>query len=213
MCGLYSLTTSQEAVRRLFPVDWQWSVPDAEFEPAPKMGPSAKKPGSTSNHRLVARRKGDEIEFASLRWRYEAKWMRDKGIKVPINARSETMWTNGLFKFSARDRRCLVIVDGFYEPKGPKGGKREQYLFTFPGQRPFALGGLWTSYKGDDDAFDGFIICTTEPNDQVSPIHNRMPVILEHDNEWTDWLTGSEDDARHLCDPIERPELTCHRVS
>ena len=122
------------------------------------------------------------------------------------------MWTNGLFKNAARERRCLVICSSFHEPKGPKGGKRDQYRFSFPEQRLFALGGLWTKYRAEDDEFDGFCIVTTEPNDQVAPIHERMPVILENEQEWTDWLSGTEDDARHLCEPIERPALSANLV-
>lgn len=181
MCGAYRLQTAVEAMRQLFPKDWKWNYPGI-LSPSKKGGPSSKKPDSQSVHRLIVRQKSEGAEFTSMRWRFESKWMRDKGVKVPINARSETMFSNGLFKFSARERRCLVVCDGFFEPKGPKGGKREQHLFTFPEQRPFALGGLSTSYKAEDDEFEGFVICTTTPNDQVEPIHNRMPIILENES-------------------------------
>jgi putative SOS response-associated peptidase YedK len=212
MCGLYSLTTAREAVRQYFPKPWDWIVPDNEYRPSSRIGPSAKRPGDEANHRLVVRRTGNGVVFDSLRWRYETKWMRDRGIKVPINARSETIFSNGLFKQSARERRCLIDVDGFYEPKGPKGGKREQYHFTFPGQRLFALGGLWTSYKGDDDEFDGFIICTTMPNHQVTPIHPRMPVILDCESEWDSWPHGDESDAMMLCEAGDTPALSASLI-
>lgn len=58
--------------------------------------------------------------------------MREKRLRVPINAKSDTMFRNGMFKYSSRERRCLIIADGFYEPKGPKGTKREQYLSPSP---------------------------------------------------------------------------------
>lgn len=210
MCGLYSLKTTHEAVRDFFPKNWSWNYP-GDPAPAGKIGPSAKKPGSPSNDRLVVR--GDQPEFVSMRWRFESKWMRDKGVKVPINARSETLFTNGLFKYSARDRRCLIIVDGFYEPKGPKGTKREQYLFAFDDRRPFALGGLWSKYKAEDDEFEGFVIVTAAPNGQVLPIHSRMPVILADEAEWGAWMQGSRDDVEQLCQPIERPDLAATRYS
>ena len=200
MCGAYRLLTAHEAVIGFFKDSWQWN---ADVEPSEKIGPSAKKPGSPSNHRLVVR----NDEFVTMRWRFEMKWMRNKGINVPINARSETIFTNGLFKHSARSKRCLIVCDGFYEPKGPKGTKRDQYLFQFDDGRPFALGGLWTTYKGEDDEFDGFTIVTTTPNDQVAPIHGRMPVILDSPEEWDSWMHGSQDDVVHLCQPGERPSL------
>jgi putative SOS response-associated peptidase YedK len=212
MCGLYSLTTAREAVRQYFPREWDWVVADDEYRPSSRVGPSARRAGDEANHRLVVRRIGDSTVFDSIRWRYETRWMRGRGTKVPINVRVETMFSNGLFKHSARERRCLIVVDGFYEPKGPKGGTREQYRFTFPGQRLFALGGLWTSYDNEDDAFDGFAICTTLANDQVSPIHVRMPVILDDESEWESWLHGDESDAMMLCEAGDTPELTAGRV-
>lgn len=115
-----------------------------------------------------------------MRWRYEMTWMRQKGIKVPINAKIESVFSNGLFKHSAKSPRCLVIVDGFYEPKGKavRGQKREQYSFTFDDGRPFALGGIWAHFRDEDDEFSGFAIVTTRPNEQISPMHERSPVIL-----------------------------------
>ena len=207
MCGAYELNTLPRQIRELFPRYYKWQLQDGDLVPSGKIGPSAKKPGDIANHRLVVRSDGKETAFSSLRWRYETKWMRDKGIRPPINARSETMFTNGLFKRSAIERRCLVVVDGFYEPKGPKGTKREQFAFEFKDSRPFALGGLWTQFKSAEDEFEGFVICTTEANDQVAPIHPRMPVVLDGEEAWRMWLEGNEDDARFLCEPGDTPEL------
>lgn len=202
MCGAYRLQTPHEAVAGFFDADWTWDDSTA-LAAGEKFGPSAKRAGSTSNYRLVVK----ENKYTSMRWRFESNWMREKGVKVPINARAETIFTNGLFKFSARDRRCLIVCDGFFEPKGPKGSQREQYIFEFPDARPFALGGLWTSFSGEDDAFDGFVIVTTTPNSQVAPVHGRMPVILETADEWQAWMHGSENDIKRLCDPLERSDL------
>jgi len=207
VCGAYQILTAKEAVVRLFPENYLWQVPEGGFESSSRIGPSAKKADSPANHRLAVRMNGDTPTFVSMRWRYEAAWMREKRVTVPINARSETMFSNGLFKHAARSKRCLIVVDGFYEPKGPKGTKRDQYLFTFPERRPFALAGLWTTYRGEDDAFEGFVICTTSANDQVGPIHARMPVMLTAEDEWDAWLQGNAEDARALCEPKETPEL------
>lgn len=203
MCGAYRLQTPHEAVVGFFDDDWSWDDSAAQAA-SDKIGPSAKRPGSTSNYRLVVR----DNRYVSMRWRFESKWMREKGVKVPINARAETIFTNGLFKYSAKDRRCLIVCDGFLEPKGPKGGKREQYLFEFTDSRPFALGGLWTSFRTQDDTFDGFVIVTTTPNTQVAPVHGRMPVILDSPDEWQAWMHGSENDVIDLCKPIERDQLS-----
>ncbi len=211
MCGLYSLTTAHEAIRQAFPSAWSWEV--ADVPSSQRIGPSAKSPHSASNHRLTVRNGPGGPAFVSMRWRYESRWMREKGVKVPINARAETIFSNGLFKYSARDRRCLAIVDGFYEPKGPKGPKREQYRFSFEDSRPFALGGIWISFRGEDDTFDGFAIVTTKPNSQVAEIHGRMPIILDDEQAWTAWLSGDQSDVAQLAAPIDRPSLRRERIA
>ena len=67
--------------------------------------------------------------------------MHDKRVRAPINARSDSVFSSGLFEQSAQNRRCLVIYDGSCEPNEPKGGKRDQNLSSFNGDRRFALGG------------------------------------------------------------------------
>lgn len=84
-----------------------------------------------------------------------------------------------------------VGFDGFYEPKGPKGAKREQYNFRFEGGRLFALGGIYAHYRAEDDDFYGFAIVTTNPGAQVAGIHDRSPVTLDTPAERETWLEGS----------------------
>ena len=208
------METAAEAVRRIAPAAWEWSESADLFEPSAKIGPSAKGPGSPSNIRLVALHTDDVTKFGTMRWRYEMAWMRQKGIKVPINAKIETLFSNGLFKHSAKSRRCLVICDAFYEPKGPKvrGQKREQYRFAFEDGHPFSLGGIWAHYKAEDDDFYGFVIVTTRPNDQVGPIHQRSPVILDGNAEWETWLEGDQGEVMVFEEPIDRPELVAKKV-
>ena len=211
MCGLYSMTTAKEAVRQLFPKGWQWSETADLFEPSAKVGPSAKGPGSPSNIRLVALQTEGVTRFGTMRWRYEMKWMREMGRRPPINAKIETLFSNGMFKYSARDRRCLIVVDAFYEPKGPKpkpgDPRRDQYIFNFGDGRPFALGGIWAHYKAEDDDFFGFAIVTTNPGEPVADIHDRSPVILDSPAEWETWLEGDQGEVMVFEEPIDRPDL------
>lgn len=208
------MKTTHEAVRQFFPPDWEWSDSANLYDPSAKVVPSAKGAGSASNIRLVAVHRDGGIRFGTMRWRDETARMRQKRIKVPINAKIETIFSNGLFTHSARNRRCLVIVDGFYEPKGKavRGQKREQYSFAFADGRPFALGGIWAHYQHEDDEFSGFSIVTTRPNEQVSPIHQRSPVILDSPAERETWLEGDQNDVMLLVQPIDRPDLVSQRV-
>ena len=214
MCGLYSKKTTHEAVREFFSEDWEWTESADLYDPSATVGPSAKGPGSESNIRLVALHKDGSTRFGTMRWRYEMSWMREKGVKVPINAKLETLFSNGLFKHSAKSRRCLVIVDGFYEPKGQavRGQKREQYRFTFDDGRPFALGGIWANYRDEEDEFAGFAIVTTRPGAEVAPIHQRSPVILDTPADRETWLEGSQDDVMLFEQSIDRPDLVSERV-
>lgn len=215
MCGLYSLESSDELIRRYFPDDWEWSESADLYVPSRTIGPSAKKPGSKSNHRLVALSDGNIVRFGTMRWRFEKVWLREKKAPIHPNAKIEGMFTNGMFSHSAKNRRCLVIVDGFYEPKGPKlprGQKRDQYFFAFSDGRPFALGGIYAHYKAEDDDFFGFSIVTTNPGAEVSEIHPRSPVILDTPNERDSWLAGSEDDVELFKEAIDRPGLVAQKV-
>jgi putative SOS response-associated peptidase YedK len=116
---------------------------------------------------------------------------RPDGSKLfaPINAKAETLFEKWPWKQAASYRRCLIPMDGFYEPKGPKTQKqRPQYFFRFADSRPFFVAGIWT--RGDP--LDTFALITTEPNDQVSPIHDRMPAIVAPEAH-TLWLSNSTD--------------------
>jgi putative SOS response-associated peptidase YedK len=98
-----------------------------------------------------------------------------------INARSETAADKPAFRLAFRKRRCLILADGFYEWE--KQGKRKQpYLFRLKGGEPFAFAGLWEHWERDGKVIDSCTILTTDPNELVKPLHDRMPVILSpHD--------------------------------
>jgi putative SOS response-associated peptidase YedK len=108
---------------------------------------------------------------------------------APINAKAETVATNRMFQAALKHHRCLVPADGFYEWKAVPGQKRKQpYYLRLKGGGPFAFAGLYTAADTDAAAPATCTIITTTPNDLVAAIHNRMPVILERDDEgrWGD---------------------------
>lgn len=87
-----------------------------------------------------------------------------------INARSETVATKPTFRDSFRKRRCLVPADGFYEWQ--RAGKRKQpYFVHMKDGSGFAFAGVWNG--------EAFAILTTQANELVAPLHDRMPVILD----------------------------------
>jgi putative SOS response-associated peptidase YedK len=114
-----------------------------------------------------------------------------------INARSETVAEKPAFRAAFRRRRCLVVADGFYEWQKLERGKQPFYVRLRNGQ-PFAFAGLWEQWKGPDDhVIESCTLLTTQPNDLIRPVHNRMPVIL-HPSDYGLWLDPRVQQADRL---------------
>jgi len=95
--------------------------------------------------------------------------------RLLANARSETVATLPAFRNAVATRRCLVPANGFYEWMA-SGGIKLPYLFTLRGEEPFAFAGIWDPPAGGIP--ETYCLLTTEPNELVARVHNRMPVIL-----------------------------------
>jgi putative SOS response-associated peptidase YedK len=98
----------------------------------------------------------------------------------------ETLRDKKTFHKDLAERRCLVLADGFYEWKGERGHKTPYYIRLKSGE-PFAFAGLYEENEIAGTPAGTFAIITTEPNELMQPIHNRMPVILDKDLE-AEWL-------------------------
>ena len=104
-----------------------------------------------------------------------------------INARAETVSEKPAFRAAYRKRRCLVLADGYYEWVKQDGGKRPYYMRLKSGHA-FAFAGLWETWESDDDsAYLSYSIITCASNQQLAPLHHRMPVIVEA-SEYDNWL-------------------------
>ncbi|QLG28940.1 SOS response-associated peptidase [Halorarum halophilum] len=153
-------------------------------------------------------------EFDLLEWGFLPQWADDpEDVPRPINARSETVAEKSMFREAFEQRRCLLPADGFYEWKGTRGSK-QPYRIERPDRSPYAYAGLWetwTSAEGDPRVT--CTILTTEANEVVEPIHDRMPVILEQQHEET-WLSGgSKDELQSVLKPYPSDKLHAYPVS
>jgi putative SOS response-associated peptidase YedK len=139
----------------------------------------------------------------SMRWGLVPVWAKDIkiGFKM-INARAETVATSGAFRTPLRRRRCLVLADGFYEWK-KEGATKTPIRIGLKEWRPFGFAGVWDEWHGPDGPIRSCTIITTEPNELVEPIHNRMPVILPKETHAT-WLNQSIQDPEQLT-PLLKP--------
>lgn len=124
-----------------------------------------------------------------LRWGLVPSWAKDVTIGTRlINARAETVDQLPSFRASFRQRRCLVVADGFYEWRRTAGEQRQPYLVRPAELELFAFAGLWERWKTrQNEWLQTFTIITSAANDFTRPIHDRMPVILTPDR-FDDWL-------------------------
>jgi putative SOS response-associated peptidase YedK len=149
----------------------------------------------------VIRAFGTGRELAMLRWGLVPPWAKElaAGTRM-INARGESVETRPAFREAMKARRCLVPATGFYEWKGV-AGRKQPFAITLPDRPLFAFAGLWESWRPRGaDPVETFTILTTDPNETVSQIHDRMPLILPKEAEEA-WLRGEASEAASLVKP------------
>jgi putative SOS response-associated peptidase YedK len=162
--------------------------------------------GAPSQDLLVIRRnhRTGELSLDPLRWGLIPYWCADaKGGRKPINAKCENVRDLPTFREAYRKRRCIVPVDGFFEWKAIKGQKAKQpYAIAMKDGAPFALAGIWENWKepASGEWVRTFAIITTDANELVAEIHDRMPLILPRE-DCARWL-GEEADPRDLMHPF-----------
>lgn len=153
---------------------------------------------------VVARHRepGDEPtrRLRSMRWGLVPPWVTAAADGTPetkgpllINARAETLTRSPAFRSSARHKRCLVPMDGWYEwtRPGDGGGKIPFYMHTGDGE-PLFMAGLWSVWHapGAADGRPPLLSCTIITTDSVGPlarIHDRMPLSVGA-RDWDHWL-------------------------
>lgn len=117
----------------------------------------------------------------AVRWGFPG--FNGKG--VIINARAETVQEKPMFRRSLLTKRCVIPSTGFYE--WSHDGKKQKYQFNLPGTPSLYMAGLYSEFEGQQC----FVILTTEANNSMAEIHNRMPVILDHSN-MNRWLLDTQ---------------------
>jgi putative SOS response-associated peptidase YedK len=142
-------------------------------------------------------------ELAMLRWGLVPSWAKDISVgNQMINARAETVAGKPAFRKALEKRRCIVPATGFYEWQGPPGQK-QPFAITFPEAPVFGFAGLWERWRPEaGDPIDTFTIVTTDANETVGSIHDRMPVILSPGQADT-WLSSDVAGARALLEPFK----------
>jgi putative SOS response-associated peptidase YedK len=206
MCGRFTLTVSPEELQAAFP---NFQIP-GDIPPSYNIAPSQPIP-------VIPNDGENRLDF--FRWGLIPSWTKAENLGKYnfINARSETAAEKASFKASFRRRRCLILADGFYEwSKSNSGQGKTPYYFTLKDQRPFAFAGLWEVwYSPDGDPIKTAAILTTTPNEEVKPVHNRMPVILKTEDYeiWLDPQEGPAERFQALLSPYPADLMQSYPVS
>ncbi|MDQ6727510.1 MAG: SOS response-associated peptidase [Actinomycetota bacterium] len=141
--------------------------------------------------------------MGTMRWGLVPSWANDASAGPrPINARVESLLDKAVFAEALARRRCLVVVDGFYEWRRPAGGPKQPYfLDSGDGSgEPLALAGLWDRNGGEVSC----AVVTAPADDHLAWLHNRMPVRLGPDR-WDAWLDPGNRDVDDLLGFLHEP--------
>ena len=205
MCGRFTLNSNLDALQLRF----GFEARDLDYRPRYNIAP-------TQPVLAVVNDGGRRAEF--MRWGLIPFWAKDQKIgSRMINAVGETAASKPAFRAAFKKRRCLVLADGFFEWRKEGKEKIPTYIFLKSGQ-PFAMAGLWETWKNPEgELVRSCTIVTTQPNEFMAPIHNRMPVILSQETEapWLDPITEEASTLNPLLlpsqpddpDPSRRPTL------
>jgi putative SOS response-associated peptidase YedK len=219
MCGRYYRKSDKQKIAESFQVKHvgDFRLPPDDYNIAP----------STSQPVIRNNRDDGERELVSLRWGLVPFWTKDlKSFKSfsTINARAETIATSRTYREPfKKGRRCLIPASGFYEWKrvgGKMAPKKDQekipFAFDLANGKMLAFAGLWDAWKNPTDGswLQTFTILTTEANELMAPVHDRMPVIL-HPGDFNRWLDRGEahQPPLDLLRPFPADEMEAFEVS
>jgi len=198
MCGRFTLSKPVRTVAELFSL----SEPPPELKPRYNVAPS-------QVVAVIGRKPdGQSRGLALLRWGLVPEWANDPKSAF-INARAETVHQLPTFRDAFRNRRCLIPADGFFEWMDTgKGKKKRPHHIRLKGDGLFAFAGLWSVWGEGKEKLRTCCLITTEANELVRPVHDRMPAILRPD-DYDPWLDPGTpvDQLRGLLRPYAADEM------
>ena len=205
MCGRFSQTASPEVIAQQFEfTDPPLFTPRYNIAPSQPIAAIRIDP-DTPTRKLVM-----------LRWGLIPSWAKDPKIgNQCINAKAETVAEKPSFRSAFKKRRCLVVATGFYEWQ-KQGPTKQPMWIGLRSKLPFAFAGLWQHWKpAEGEPLETCTIITTEPNDLMASIHNRMPVILSPTSydQWLDPTFQHIDPLKTLLRQYPSEELMAYPVS
>ena len=219
MCGRFVSTQSPDAIADFFGASFEGEALPPNYNVAP----------TTDVYGVVDAVDGVR-RVEPFHWGLVPVWAKDTKISSKmINARAETIAEKPAFKSLLKKHRLIVPMDGFYEwmaavegaplTKAGKPMKTPMFIHRVDGE-PVAVAGLWATWRDKELGPDApwlhsCTLITTSANGTMSPVHDRMPVILPA-SVWDAWLDPTNQDIeqlRSLLVPAADDILTMHPVS
>jgi putative SOS response-associated peptidase YedK len=203
MCGRFVITSSPDAIRRLFGY-----AETPNFPPRYNVAPTQPIPTVMISHGAK--------HFQLMRWGLIPGWAKDPAkVGLLINARSETLNERPAFRNAMRYRRCLVPADGYYEWPERASGKRPLYIYPAQGG-PIGFAGLAETWIGPNgEEVDTVAIVTTAAAKDLAHFHPRMPAIIPPDafDLWLNCREADAETASSLLLPARVGALRYHEVT
>ena len=207
MCGRYVRRSDKQKIAEHFAVHGP-SLPD--FGPSWNVAPQTFQPIVRLN------RDTGERELVLMRWGLIPYWAKDEKIGLrTINAKAETITTTPAFREAIKYRRCLVPADAFYEWQRISKKVKQPFAIAMRDIQPYALAALWEKWKDRKAGTEllTFTVVTTDPNEVVQPLHDRMPVIIPA-KDYERWLRADPDRPPiDLLRPYDADKMTAWAVN
>jgi putative SOS response-associated peptidase YedK len=153
-------------------------------------------------------------ELVTVRWGLVPRWAKDPSIGARmINARGETVASKPSFRTAFRRHRCLIPANGFYEWMQAADGRKQPVLIAMKDGGVFGFAGLYERWLSPDgEPLDTCTILTTDANELLRTVHERMPVIVRPD-DYARWLDPAQDGPPAVVAPYPSGAMTWWPVS
>jgi putative SOS response-associated peptidase YedK len=185
VCGRYVRKSTRRELAQWFGID---------VSELPEFGPSYNAAPQSIQPIVRLNRDTGQREIALLRWGLIPHWSKDAKIGYStINAKAETVTSAPAFREAIRHRRCLVPADAFYEWQKLNTKSKQPFAIALQSGESYAFAGLWESWRDPEtrERLETFTVITTEANELLKPLHDRMPVILGP-QDYQRWLAPSD---------------------
>ena len=209
MCGRFTITVDLEDLRVYLEENYEITELKTEFQ-LPRFNVA---PGQDI---ITVIHDGQKHRVGLLKWGFVPSFAKDEktGFSM-INAKAETLHTKPSFLPSFSSKRCVILADSFYEWK-KEGTNKQPMRILMKDDHIFEMAGLWSSFqKSDGTKLYTCTIITTEANDLMKDIHDRMPVILDETSR-REWLNPKNNDLfalSKLLKPYQPQAMKAYKVS